>query len=691
MPIRLATSGGICTLRINGTKRPGLTGLEVAAKVPPPTGVPGRTAVIAMFAIYDGDRATGNMKLASHQTLKQRLTVLLGPLLVAIAGTLLAALAYCRFLDCSRHLWISGIHDRNAHYLLGLSFALDFRHADLLHFVRDVHAARVWAPLHALVVGAVLAAVGPDYRLAVLPNLAGWVGTAVFGFLVARRAVSRGGNLAGFTAALFVLASPAHRAFATDIMLESLGACLSLAALYASLLVAQQRSAASGRALGLALTLLFFQKYNYWLLVVLALAVATCATNPRACWQHMTGVFRSLSDRTWLRTQLRHPLTYIFVPVAVILAYSYLHGGSMQIAGRRIVFDAPYNLVHIAFILLLLRVLPWWLKDGRARVLELNPPVAPFIAWHVYPLCAWFLWPQRLGYFLWYLFRDHGQEQAPDGLSSGIAYYWQHLAADYHLGKASLIVAAVLACAAVLSWRRLRPGGTAVVALLIVAAALTFEHPTHRSRFVHSWIAVGWVAAGIGLAQLIYGQSSRRPLLRHAFGAAALAGVACLQWPGMLLANDAPEGGPHRTSPSVLNVTDAYLPAIESADRPAIFANLPIKFLTGWTLLERRGEHLKMVSELRGLGASPEADRRAFDEWLCVTDCDAVVLVDLPPGSTFYEEVPFPDYRLIRERLMADSRFAVALSEELVEYGCSVTVWRRQAAQPRTAEKMAIK
>lgn len=625
------------------------------------------------------------------QTNKHRLALLGGPLLVAIAGALLAAMAYSRFLDSARHLWISGIHDRNAHYLLGLSFALDIRHGDLLHFVRDVHAARVWAPLHALVVGSVLAIVGPDYRLAVLPNLAGWVGTAVFGFLVARRAVSRGGNLAGFAAALFILASPAHRAFATDIMLESLGACLSLAALYASLRVAQQRSAASGRALGLALTLLFFQKYNYWLLIVLALAVATCAANPRGCRRYAADMFRVVSARAWLRAQLRHPLTYILLPVAMLLAYSYSIGGSIQIAGRRIVLDAPYNLVHIAFILVLLRVLPWWLNRGRLLVRELDPPIAPLIAWHVYPLCAWFLWPQRLGYFLWYLLRDHGQEQAPDGLSSGLAYYWQHLATDYHLGKASLMVAAVLAGVAVVSWRRLRPGGVAVLALLIVAAALTFEHPTHRSRFVHSWIAVGWVAAGIGLAQLIYGQAARRPLVGHALAAVALICLAGLQWPGMLAANDAPEGGPHPASPSVLDVTDAYLPAIESADQPAIFANLPIKFLTSWTLLERRGAHLNTVSELRGFGASPEADRRAFDDWLRSTHCDAVVLVDLPPGSTFYEAVPFPDYGLIRDRMLADGRFALALNQKLDQYGCSVTVWRRQADQPRIAEKMAIK
>jgi hypothetical protein len=611
------------------------------------------------------------------------LAVFCGPLLVALAATLLAAAAYADFLPKSRHLWVSGIHDRNAHYLLGLSFALDFRHADLVHLVRDIHAARVWAPLHALLVGTVLSIAGPDYRLAVLPNLAAWIGTAVFSFLAARRAVTRGGNLAGFTATLFVLASPAHRAFATDIMLESLGACLSLAAVYAYLVVAQERSVASGRALGLALTLLFFQKYNYWLLVVLALSAAAMSAQRDDVLRAIRQFFARIPWEAWLRAQFRHPLTYVLPPVLALLAFSYLHGGTIQIGGQRITFDAPYNLVHVTFILLLARVLPWWRKSGREAVNRLGPPLPQLVAWHVYPLCAWFLWPQRLGYFLWYLFRDHGVEQAPEGLASGPAYYWQHLGVDYHLNRTSLFIAAALAAVAVLCWRRLRPGAVAVLVLVVVAGALTFHHPTHRSRFVHSWIAAGWVAAGIGLAQLIYSRPLvRRPALSPLLAATALTGLVGSQLPGILRANDAPEGGPHPKMPSMLAVTDAYLPALDDCRRPAIFANLPVKFLTGWTLLERHGKHLDLVSELRGFGSSVEADRELFNNWLRSTACDAVVLLEFSPSSVCYEAVPFPDYRIIRERMTADPSFIESTHRELTSYGCTVTVWRKRSMMP---------
>ena len=80
--------------------------------------------------------------------------------------------------------------------------------------------------------------------------------------------------MAGLVAALFIAASPAHRAYATDIMLESLGAALSLLALYCYLLTVQGQPDETGKArcLAAALLLLFLEKYNYWLLVVLALS-----------------------------------------------------------------------------------------------------------------------------------------------------------------------------------------------------------------------------------------------------------------------------------------------------------------------------------------------------------------------------------------------------------------------------------
>ena len=68
----------------------------------------------------------------------------------------------------------------------------------------------------------ILAVRGFDYRLAVVPSLLAWVGTVIFAYLLGKCALPSGGVFAGLVAAALVLASPLHRGFATDIMLESL-------------------------------------------------------------------------------------------------------------------------------------------------------------------------------------------------------------------------------------------------------------------------------------------------------------------------------------------------------------------------------------------------------------------------------------------------------------------------------------
>ena len=155
-------------------------------------------------------------------SLRRILSTTLPPVGVLVAALVVAALDYAYFLDHHRQLWTGTIHDRHAHYLTALSLALDLRQADIVQGLHDFDRARVWPPLHALLAAAVLAVGGPDYRLAVLPSLLAFVGTVLLGFLVARRAAPRGGNFAGLAAALLILTSTPHRAFATDVMLESL-------------------------------------------------------------------------------------------------------------------------------------------------------------------------------------------------------------------------------------------------------------------------------------------------------------------------------------------------------------------------------------------------------------------------------------------------------------------------------------
>lgn len=592
----------------------------------------------------------------------------------------LAGIVYGHFLRTAQGLWYSPTHDRNAHLWFGLSLAIDIRTLDLPHFLKDLHGARIWGPLHPLLLGVVLAVGGPDERLAVLPSLACWVGSALFAFLAARRAVSRGGNLAGFVAALFVLASPAHRALAADIMLESLGACLSLGVLYFYQRACQERTPAMGACLGLLLTLLFFDKYNYWLLILLALGATTLAVSPLAYILTFLAEIKQYDWKTWSKAQLRHPLNYVLgLLLGVLVLVLAWPGEAIHLGSWRISTQSPHNLVSVLFTVLFFRVWPWWWKVGRRLVARLEPPARQLVYWHAWPVVIWFLWPQRLGNCLTYLTRNHGREGVATPLLGGLHYYWDCLADHYHQFPWAPWLIAILVGAAFLTRRTLRPGASLLLWVLVVAGGLTLYHPTLRSRFCHSWIAVIWVLAGIGLAQILYGRlTDFWPEVRPWMAGAVLVVLGWLQFPGMLQAGQAPEAGPKLDRPQVLDLVKAYLPQVADARHVTILSNRPIKFLTAWTFLQIAGRHGRLDTELPGFGSTPERNRPSFDRWLQTTPCDALVFLDLPPGSFFHDDVPYAHYDQVPDWLAGQKVFYQAQTWEFPQYGKTrVLLWKR--------------
>jgi len=244
------------------------------------------------------------------------------PLLVAIALALTAAgVQYARFLPDAASLWSDPVHDRNAHYLFGLSLALDVRQLDVAGLARDLNGARVWPPGHGLVLGTVLTATGYEPHFAVLPSLLAWAGMLVGVFVLAWRLAPSAGVVAGFAAMLLTMTSPSHRAFATDVMLESLGACLSVWAVERYVALRQTPSVGAVRSFALVLLALFLTKYNYWGLVVLGLAAADLATRP-AAWlatgrQILAALPRGRQGWASLAPEVRVLAVWFVLPVAV--------------------------------------------------------------------------------------------------------------------------------------------------------------------------------------------------------------------------------------------------------------------------------------------------------------------------------------------------------------------------------------
>ncbi len=550
-----------------------------------------------------------------------------------------------------------------------------------------------------------------------LPSLAAWVGTAVLAFAIARRVAGCGkrgqaprptpispprtlfgsepvpfchgrvapacGDLAGCAAATLVLASPAHRAFATDIMLESLGACTTLLALYAYLRAVESPTRAAWRGVGLALTAVFFTKYNYWLLVAIALAADQVLARPGEAGRLCGRVMRRGVSRAWLVGQLRHPLTYALAGTAAFaIAVVAIGGFKGTILGIDITAPADASLLFPVYVVLVARVVLWYLRQGRTRMVEAGPAAHGVVAAHVLPLSVWFLLPHRLAYFLFYL-SPANSPRARAAVAESVAFYIGRIAEDYHAWAATAWVAAMFALVVVpgLVGRR-RPGASVLPLLVVVAAVLTVLHPHQLSRFVHSWIAVVWILAGAG-ASFVLGFVVKSARWRAAAAGVVAAAVALVHLPAWFEAGRSPEHGHHDLGPSTRDLTDDYLDRVAPGERVAFFATLPMKDLAGWSYLERFGTLDGLEVFVRRFGRDADENRRRFDAWVERTRAEAVVFVDVPAGSHFYFE-GYPHYQQYRELLAGQSVFREAERRVFEDYGCKVSVWRRSGPPGRS-------
>lgn len=580
---------------------------------------------------------------------------------VVLAATLaLAALHYWQFWQDPRPRWNGLMHDRNGHYEFAQRMGLALREMDLRTFFATLEKAKVWPPVHGLLAAAVLAVGGLDYRLAVLPSLCGWIMTVAFGFLTARRISGGAGNAAGVMAAALILASPAHRIYSVDIMLESLGAGLTMLTLYLYVVARQEPSTRAWRRLAIVLTVLFFEKYNYWLLAMLALGAAEVSRWRRAEWTALIGTLRRAPWSQCLREQLRQPLNYAVVAMAALTTAIFVgHPAPLQIGSHTVSLYPPNNLVTVTFAILFARLVMEW------RRVPAVPAMQQLLRWHGLPVAISFLLPQRLSVFAWYLGPlNVGEAQKPP-LREAMAFYQQAVTSDYHVAAWSMLVAAVFFLLALVTVSKWRAGGAVLIWLVLISAASAVAHPNQKSRFLHSWWPATWVAGAAGLATCLERTGRfRQPLVIGAGLAVTLVHAPWMSGPGR-----AAETGCRGETTSQLDISDAYLPSLAGLPRVAVYSTVPCYQFVIWTHRERYHQLDAIELPLRGQGWSTEFEP--------ATNADAVLFIDIAEDSLRTIPTDIDASLEFGKRMSEHPEFRLHQQWRLPEQGCTVTLWTR--------------
>jgi hypothetical protein len=281
---------------------------------------------------------------------------------------------------------------------------------------------------------------------------------------------------AGFVSLL--LSSPYLLAYASLTMTEMLGALAQVVVLGAYALYMERRDRRTARLLAIALTVLFFVKYNYFVLAAVPLAIhfwldRTASRGAAGRASQVRGVARAL----WASTTARLLVVY----AAVVLVITLSGGFETRILGQRLSVRSVGSSGHIVLYLLLARL--WYLHRQRRidwrRVFALDPLIRPLLLWFVVPVLIWVAFPvpnhlRDIANLV--INRPMGQA----GLEAGLGAYLDALRTTYFF--ADWVLVAVLAGFASAAWHYGRR--PALVQVLILAVPLQFAAVTmHHTRF----------------------------------------------------------------------------------------------------------------------------------------------------------------------------------------------------------------
>jgi hypothetical protein len=291
-----------------------------------------------------------------------------------------------------------------------------------------------------------------------------------------------------------LMSSPYLLAYASVTMTETLGALVQLVVLLAYVRYRQDRTPAAARLFVISLTVLFFTKYNYFLMLAVPLVLHEWIerTSGASVAERFAGVWR------WTRRALTSPTVVVLVVYAVAVLMVMRTGGfDVRVMGRRISVHTIGNSGHIVLYLLLARL--WYLHRHHridwARLASVDPLVRPLLVWFAVPVTIWLASP----------YPNHIRDVAnllinrPLGESTvgrGSAIYLDALRTAYFYGEWVLILAVAAFVVAAVRYRHQPPVMRWMILAIPLQLAAIAVHQTRFPRFLLlTVVLLCWVAA----------------------------------------------------------------------------------------------------------------------------------------------------------------------------------------------------
>lgn len=194
----------------------------------------------------------------------------IGFLIVLLLATSVSCIAYFNIiLPADSFHW-----DESHHGIYGVWLARDIKLGNWGNFWKDTHRQTLWPFFHSWILTVFFLIFGVSFQIARFSSLVIFFVTAVLVYLLSNRFLEKKyGWQTGILASLLTLISPIMIKFATENMLEGIGALVFISSIYVYFLSEEKKKWHLYIALGVLLGISVVTKYNYAYLILTSFAV----------------------------------------------------------------------------------------------------------------------------------------------------------------------------------------------------------------------------------------------------------------------------------------------------------------------------------------------------------------------------------------------------------------------------------
>jgi hypothetical protein len=393
------------------------------------------------------------------------------------------------FSENQQHLY--PLWDPATHAIYGWKMYYHLIHLQPLLFFWEIWSKGLWPFIYYLYQIPFYILTGSGFTGALISSLFGFFLIGFFSFIHFTDSLKTSSPITTSVFLFFLITSPFYLAFSSLAMTEIFGSMMQLLVYIGYLKVTELKTQKSAVLFSLLLTMLFFTKYNYFILVIIPIMINEYFTYTDK-WKlrdHFDLLLKVVKKVFTSFTGL-----FLFVYSIFLIALFSTGGFEFNLFNQKVSVHSIGNTGYVVLYLLIIRFLIYKKRNkaGYFNFLNKDFRIKPLINYFIIPIIIWFVipYPNHIKEFFGLIVNRQSEGFT---IISGFAYYFNVLKNEYFANNLIFVLSMLIFLFAIIRYKNQNPTARFFIIVALIQIILIINHPYKDARFIFTTLLPIWI------------------------------------------------------------------------------------------------------------------------------------------------------------------------------------------------------